>query len=216
MKILISRKFYNDYLLQNPLFATFQFIKQYKKVIGYNPLFFFESIPEFIEKGRMPYPINWESTHADGSIWKKFTSGWSCIKRPVHPALQKVKNEILNSLGIGPKNKILSIQRESSVEITLKNLYPEINGYIVKNEVYLVDSSGKKVNDPKTQKGRRIDFVVIKGKVIKLIEVTSKTAQKKYQLEHENRVRSAGGTYIKVYGKIYDVSDIETEILRLE
>ena len=60
------------------------------------------------------------------------------------------------------------------------------------------DSEGKIVRDPETGEARRIDFVVVKdGKVVDSIEVTSETADKTGQTAKEERIREAGGSYIR-------------------
>jgi hypothetical protein len=51
-----------------------------------------------------------------------------------------------------------------------------------------------------------------------MIEVTSNRANKENQINKENRIRDQGGTYIKdrKTGKMLDVSQIDTRILRLD
>lgn len=96
------------------------------------------------------------------------------------------------------KNKEDGMRREKQVESELEEKYPPKEGYLVEAEVYLRDENGKIVKDPETGEARRIDFVVVKdGKVIDSIEVTSKTADKTAQSGKENRIRNAGGNYIK-------------------
>jgi hypothetical protein len=96
------------------------------------------------------------------------------------------------------RNKEEGIRRENEVENELRKKYPESEGYKIEKEVFLLDKDEKYVKDPVTGERRRIDFAVIKdGKVVALIEVTSKTANKDEQMAKENRIREAGGNYIK-------------------
>ena len=76
--------------------------------------------------------------------------------------------------------------------------YPPEKGYQVVSEAYLRDKDGNIVKDPISGTARRIDFVVVKdGKVVDSIEVTSKTADKTEQSAKEERIREAGGNYIR-------------------
>lgn len=80
----------------------------------------------------------------------------------------------------------------------MQEKYPPEKGYSVIREVYLRDENGNIVKDPLTEEARRIDFVVVKyGKVVEMVEVTSKTAPKDVQTDKENRIRDNGGNYIK-------------------
>lgn len=98
------------------------------------------------------------------------------------------------------KNKQDGLEREHNVERELKHTYPEEKGYSVVSEAYLRNKEGKIVLDSKTGEGRRIDFVVVKdNKVVDSVEVTSKTADKTLQSAKENRIREAGGNYIRDY-----------------
>jgi hypothetical protein len=115
------------------------------------------------------------------------------------------------------KNKEDGLRRESEVEKELKEKYPESEGYKIEKEVYLRDKDGKIVKDPVTGEARRIDFVVTKdGKVVDSIEVTSKTADKTDQMDKEQRIREAGGNYIKdSNGNLVEIpSDVQTRIER--
>lgn len=96
------------------------------------------------------------------------------------------------------QNKIDGLQREADVKVELEENYPPEDGFKIIPEVYLRDSKGNIVKDPVTGEARRVDFVVVKnGQVIDSIEVTSKTADKTEQLAKENRIREAGGNYIR-------------------
>lgn len=99
--------------------------------------------------------------------------------------------------GILP-NKEEGLRREAEVEEELEKKYPESEGYEIVSEAYLRDSEGKIVRDPETGEARRIDFVVVKdGQVVNSIEVTSETADKTGQTAKEERIRDAGGNYIR-------------------
>ena len=99
--------------------------------------------------------------------------------------------------GILP-NKEEGLRREVEVEEELEKKYPESEGYEIVSEAYLRDSEGKIVRDPETAEARRIDFVVVKdGQVVDSIEVTSETADKTGQTAKEERIRDAGGNYIR-------------------
>ena len=99
--------------------------------------------------------------------------------------------------GILP-NKEEGLRREAEVEEELEKKYPESEGYEIVSEAYLRDSEGKIVRDPETGEARRIDFVIVKdGQVVDSIEVTSETADKTGQTAKEERIRDAGGNYIR-------------------
>ena len=115
-------------------------------------------------------------------------------------------------------NKADGLRREESAQKQLNEKYPESEGYRVEGEKYLRDSSGKKVIDPETGTGRRIDFVVDKnGKVVDSIEVTSPTADKTAQMAKEMRIRQNGGNYVRMSDKslVEIPSSLKTRILRL-
>ena len=96
------------------------------------------------------------------------------------------------------KNKIDGLEREKEVSDELNEKYPPEKGYQVVSEAYLRDKDGNIVKDPISGTARRIDFVVVKdGKVVDSIEVTSKTADKTEQSAKEERIREAGGNYIR-------------------
>lgn len=99
--------------------------------------------------------------------------------------------------GILP-NKEEGLRREAEVEEELEKKYPESEGFEIVSEAYLRDSEGKIVRDSETGEARRIDFVVVKdGQVVDSIEVTSETADKIGQTAKEERIRKAGGNYIR-------------------
>ena len=96
------------------------------------------------------------------------------------------------------KNKLDGLAREKEVAEELKEKYPTEEGYQIIPEAYLRDKDGNIVKDPVTGEARRVDFMVVKdGKVVDSIEVTSKTADKTEQTAKEERIREAGGNYIR-------------------
>lgn len=100
--------------------------------------------------------------------------------------------------GIIP-NKEEGLRREAEVVEELEEKYPETDNYEIVSEAYLRDSEGRIVKDPETGEARRIDFVVVKdATVVESIEVTSETADKTLQTTKENRIREAGGNYIRI------------------
>ena len=96
------------------------------------------------------------------------------------------------------QNKLDGLEREKDVAKELDEKYPPEKGYTTIPEATLRDQDGNIVKDPVTGEARRIDFAVVKdGKVVDSIEVTSKTADKSAQSAKEDRIREAGGNYIK-------------------
>jgi hypothetical protein len=121
---------------------------------------------------------------------------------------------------MGPQNKAAGVAREKNIENMLNKKYPPAKGYKVHKEQYLRDKNGQIVKDPQTGEARRVDFVVTKdGKVVKSVEVTSKTAPKESQMLKEERIRKLGGNYIKdqTTGEMIPFDKgVKTEIMRLE
>lgn len=96
------------------------------------------------------------------------------------------------------KNKLDGLAREKEVAGELENTYPSKAGYQIVPEAYLRDKEGNIVKDSVSSEARRVDFMVVKdGKVVESIEVTSKTADKTEQTAKEERIRGAGGNYIR-------------------
>lgn len=113
-----------------------------------------------------------------GHIWEKLGN-------------ELIKNELI-------KNKDDGLAREKEVAGELEKKYPPEKGNQIVPEAYLRDKDGNIVKDPVTGEARRIDFVVVKdGKVVDSVEVTSKTADKTEQSAKEERIRGAGGNYIR-------------------
>ncbi|MCM1097244.1 MAG: hypothetical protein NC427_04175 [Ruminococcus flavefaciens] len=117
------------------------------------------------------------------------------------------------------KNKQDGLDREKEVGEELEKQYPPEKGYQIIREAYLRNKDGDIVKDDKTDTARRIDYVVVKdGKVVDSIEVTSKTADKFEQTAKEDRIRDAGGNYVKdKNGNLAEMpSTVHTRIERRE
>ena len=105
---------------------------------------------------------------------------------------------IVNEVKEAIKNKLDGLAREKEVGEELEKKYPPEKGYQIVSEAYLRDKDGNIVRDPVSGEARRVDFMVVKdGRVVDSIEVTSKTADKTGQLAKEERIRDAGGNYIR-------------------
>lgn len=115
-------------------------------------------------------------------------------------------------------NRIDGAAREAQVLSELEKDYPSEEGYTVQSESYLRNETGEIVKDPVTGEARRIDLVVIKdGQVIKSVEVTSETAPKDVQSAKEDRIREAGGNFVKDQSTgelVQFASGVKTEIVR--
>jgi len=73
----------------------------------------------------------------------------------------------------------------------------------------------KIAKDPLTGEGRRLDFVIGNSDGSGTAkEITSLTADKTGQLLKEDRIREAGGIFVRVSGtkKLIEVSDVSTVI----
>jgi hypothetical protein len=115
-------------------------------------------------------------------------------------------------------NKREGSRHEYTIGKVLEDVYGKDN---VLNERTLYDRNGNEVKFGKKGKetGRRIDYIVFdnNGNPIRLIEVTSKTANKNTQNNKEQMIRSMGGTFIKNKdGQLVDISGIQTEIIRIK
>ncbi len=132
------------------------------------------------------------------STLAELSKGYETLpNRELNKSLDISKNLDNFQEGILP-NKEEGLRREAEVKEELEKKYPELEGYKILSEVYLRDSEGKIVRDPVTGEARRIDYVVVKdGQVVDSIEVTSETADKTGQTAKEERIREAGGNYVK-------------------
>lgn len=80
------------------------------------------------------------------------------------------------------------------------------------SQKHLRNKKGEIVSDPLTGESRKLDFV-IKGAGLAQ-EITSKTDSKRSQLAKEERLRDAGGVYVRD-GKSLVYIDGISEIIRL-
>ena len=136
----------------------------------------------------------------------------------------KAQNELIaekinvEKIGQIEKNREDGANREDLAYKELQQEFPEDEGYKVEREQYLRDKEGNIVKDPETGEARRIDFIVSKDeKVVKSIEVTSETASKDAQIAKEDRIRDAGGDFIKDRdtGQLVEIPiDTKTEVRR--
>ena len=127
-------------------------------------------------------------------------------------AIESTENAIVKTEK--QNNKIVGNLREAAEKVQLEKENP---GATVLAERYLRDKDGKIVKDPVTGTGRRVDFAVIKdGKVVDMVETTSQTANKTSQAAKEERIRNAGGTYIRdsKTKKLFEVKDVPTKTNR--
>jgi hypothetical protein len=84
------------------------------------------------------------------------------------------------------KNKCASLPREAAAQRILAGRYPNER---IQPETYLRNRNGTRAIDPKTGKGRRIDFVLFsRDGYTRRYEVTSQTADKRAQLAKEQRI----------------------------
>ena len=129
----------------------------------------------------------------------------------------KARNEV-NELSQIELNRESGVMREEKARKMLLKEFPPSNRFEIHSEAYLRDKNGGIKKDLDTGEARRIDFVISKdNKIVKSVEVTSETAPKKLQIEKENRIRDAGGKYIKidVDGKLIRFPEkLKTEIWR--
>jgi hypothetical protein len=92
-------------------------------------------------------------------------------------------------------NQAAGAVREAQAAELLKAENP---GARILSQRYLRDAQGKKLVDPVTGEGRRLDFVVVNNDVVTgITEVTSKTAEKTTQLAKTERIRALGDVFIR-------------------
>ena len=141
------------------------------------------------------------------------------LNSPIENYMHGLHSDI-NDLDEGTiQNKIDGLRREKEVYDELKQKYPETEGYEIVSEAYLRDKEGNIVRDPVTGEGRRVDYVVVKdNKVVDSVEVTSPAADKTGQCAKEQRIREAGGNYVRTAdGSLAEFpSDTQTRIDRRE
>ena len=111
-------------------------------------------------------------------------------------------------------NQIAGAKRQALVDAELAEKYPDAT---IQSERTLRNADGTRAIDKVDGIGRRVDTVVIRdGKVIDVVETTSMTADKYAQIARENRIRAAGGTFIrdKTTGQLLDISQVPTREVR--
>jgi len=87
-------------------------------------------------------------------------------------------------------NAMQGASREKTIRAKLEQLFSAESGYVIHEQCYFCDVTGKTLADPKSGKKRRADLVVVRGdRVVKLVEVTSKKAEKYTQMAKERRIR---------------------------
>lgn len=139
------------------------------------------------------------------------------LNSPIEKNLYGIHSDISDLDENTIQNKIDGLRRETEVYDELKKKYPESEGYEIVSEAYLRDKDGNIVRDPVTGEGRRIDYIVVKDNiVVDSVEVTSNTADKTEQSAKEQRIREAGGNYIRTSdGNLAEIpSDKQTRIDR--
>ena len=142
--------------------------------------------------------------------------GWSAVSLgAVSSVARSIEKRLGKPVARVTRNLRHSRIREQANARRLNEQYPNAS---VQNEQYLRTVDGKIAKDPVTGTGRRVDHVVVEdGSVVTIRETTSMTARKAAQQAHEDRVRAAGGTFIRdrTTGKLLDVSDVPTILDRL-
>jgi hypothetical protein len=126
----------------------------------------------------------------------------------------KTVDKVVDAGKVMKQNQKAGAAREVLEKADLEKKYPDAS---VQGQRYLRDADGKIVKDPLTGEGRKVDFGVIKdGKAVDMVETTSQTANKVGQTRKEERIREAGGTFIKdkETKKLVDVKDVPTRISR--
>ncbi len=93
-------------------------------------------------------------------------------------------------------NVVNGARREAEVAAELVKENPS---KLVQGQRTLVDANGKKVVDPITGEGRRVDHAVIDPgtNTAKTFETTGPAVDKRLQLQKEQRIREQGGTFVK-------------------
>ena len=109
-------------------------------------------------------------------------------------------------------NKVAGAARENRAKALFEKRYGKQN---VLSERYLRNAEGKIVKGPLTGEARRVDFVIKNANGTGTAkEITSLTADKTGQLLKEERIREAGGLFVREPGtkKLIGVSDVSTVI----
>lgn len=116
------------------------------------------------------------------------------------------------------QNKEDGCRREADQSADLLRQYPQTEGFRILPERILLDAKGLPIADPVTGECRRLDFVVVDREFTpqRSLEVTSTTAPKVEQFAKEQRIRDAGGTFVREPSsqKLVDISGLSTELIR--
>ena len=144
-----------------------------------------------------------------------------------HSSLEAVtaRNEVaIKDLSRIELNRLDGALRQETVGYELIREFPTEQGFNVEAESYLRGQDGTIAKDPSVletnglEGTRRLDFVVIKdGQVIKSVEVTSELAPKALQIAKEDRIREAGGNFVRerITGELVPFAPgVRTEIIR--
>jgi hypothetical protein len=119
-------------------------------------------------------------------------------------------------VGLVQDNAAAGRARELRVQNRLEGAFPNAK---VQRESYLRNADGTRAVDPLSGEARRMDHVVIENERVRhLVETTSPTADKMEQILKEQSIRSQGPVYIRdrSTGKLIEVSDVETRIIRVK
>jgi hypothetical protein len=112
------------------------------------------------------------------------------------------------------QNRADGTRRQEQYRQEMADIHGEEN---VLTERFLRDANGDVVRDPVTGEGRRLDCVVVNGQCGYAAEVTSPTAPKDRQIEKENNIRDAGGTFVvnPNTGELIEVGNT-SDVIRLD
>lgn len=140
------------------------------------------------------------------------------------PAQRKAGDAVRSASGCrAVNNKCNGIRRENAAQRLLAERFPNAR---VQSETFLRNRNGTKARDPKTGKGRRIDFVLLdRGTAVKRFEITSQFARKKAQIARELRILKqrmngqprTGPVYVRdrKTGKLVPIDRRPAEVIRL-
>jgi len=135
-----------------------------------------------------------------GSAAKMVEGNGAATGQAVADRGSKQASEIGKQADSGKATRVGENQREGArrQEETRQELQQQHPDGKVQREQYLRTEDGKIAKDPVTGEGRRLDNVVIKdGKVVDSVETTSPGASKAQQSQKEERIREAGGNYVR-------------------
>ena len=97
--------------------------------------------------------------------------------------------------------KCAGLRREAAAQRILAGKYPSER---IQSETYLLNRNGRRAHDPKTGKGRRVDFVLFSREgYTRRYEVTSQHADKRAQLAREQRILTQRRNGSRRTGPVY-------------